>query len=270
MENNELKILKLIHGKAVSLLVNMKDVLARLFFFYGMLLFAITMVPVALVFWVARTFLPEHKSAPVIQHGFQVWMGIYLPLVFCSVRYKGRHNFKPGKNYVVTVNHNSLADVPVSSPGIPGINKTLAKIEMAKIPIFGYIYSSGSILVDRSNNRSKAESFFSMVDALKKGYHLCLFPEGTRNKTEQPLAPFFDGAFKVAIKAQKPIIPALIFGTKNILHPHKKYWAWPHRIEFHFLPEVPVDGLKNSDSVELQNKVFAQMHDYYVQHAQLI
>ena len=248
----------------------MKDILARLFFFYGMLLFAITMLPVALVFWIARNTLPELKAAQVIQRGFQVWMGIYLPMVFCPVKHRGRRYFKQGQNYVITINHNSLADVPVSSPGIPGINKTLAKIEMAKIPIFGYIYSSGSILVDRSNNRSKAESFFSMVDALKKGYHLCLFPEGTRNKTEQPIAPFFDGAFKVAIKAQRPIIPALIFGTKNILHPHKKCWAWPHRIEFHFLPEVSVDGLKSNDSVALQNKVFAQMHDYYVQHAHLI
>lgn len=248
----------------------MKDVLARLFFLYGMCLFAITMLPVALVFWLARNLLPEMKAASVIQHGFQVWMGIYLPMVFCSVRYKGREHFMPKKNYVVTINHNSLADVPVSSPGIPGINKTLAKIEMAKIPVFGYIYSSGSILVDRSSNRSKAESFFSMVDALKKGYHLCLFPEGTRNKTEDPLGPFFDGAFKVAIKAQKPIIPALLFGTKNILHPHKKFWAWPHRIEFHFLPEVAVEGLKSNDSEALQKQVFAKMHEYYMLHQHLI
>lgn len=248
----------------------MKDVLARLFFFYGMLLFAITMLPVAFVFWIARNTLPEPKAAQVIQRGFQVWMGIYLPMVFCRVTHHGRSHFKTGKNYVVTINHNSLADVPVSSPGIPGINKTLAKIEMAKIPVFGYIYSSGSILVDRSNNRSKAESFFAMVDALKKGYHLCLFPEGTRNKTDKPLGPFFDGAFKVAIKAQKPIIPALIFGTKHILHPTKKYWAWPNQIEFHFLPEVSVEGMKTSDCEGLQSKVYAMMHDYYMQHKHLI
>lgn len=254
----------------VSLPPTMKDILARLFFFYGMLLFAVTMMPVALVFFIARKTLPEEKSARVIQRGFQLWMGIYLPMVFCSVKHRGRSHFKPGQNYVVTINHNSLADVPVSSPGIPGINKTLAKIEMAKIPVFGYIYSSGSILVDRSNNRSKAESFFAMVDALKKGYHLCLFPEGTRNKTDKPLGPFFDGAFKVAIKAQKPIIPALIFGTKNILHPTKKFWAWPHRIEFHFLPEVSVEGLKSSDSEGLQSKVYNLMYDYYVHHKHLI
>ena len=109
-----------------------------------------------------------------------------------------------------------------------------------------------------------------MVDALKKGYHLCLFPEGTRNKTDKPLGTFFDGAFKVAIKAQKPIIPVLIFGTKHILHPTKKYWAWPHKIEFHFLPEVSVEGMKSSDSDGLQSKVYALMHDYYVQHKHLI
>ncbi len=254
----------------VSSLPMMKDILARLFFVYGMLLFAITMLPVALCFWIARTFFNEHIAARIIQKGFQVWMGVYMPMVMCRVKHKGREHFKNGQNYVVTINHNSLADVPVSSPGIPGINKTLAKIEMAKIPIFGYIYASGSILVDRSNSRSKMDSLFKMVEALQKGFHLCLFPEGTRNKTKEPLAPFYDGAFKVAIKAQKPIIPALIFGTKSILHPSKKMWAWPHRIEFHFLPEISVEGLKSADSEMLKNEVHQRMLDYYLQHKHLI
>lgn len=63
-------------------------------------------------------------------------------MIFCPVKHVGRHHFLKGKNYVVTLNHNTLADVPVSSPGIPGPNRTLAKIEMASIPIFGYIYKA--------------------------------------------------------------------------------------------------------------------------------
>ena len=168
----------------------MKDILARMYFVYGMLLFAITMLPVALLFWVVRHTCNERKASILIQKGFQVWMGMYMPLIFCPVRHKGREYFKPGKNYVVTLNHNTLADVPVSSPGIPGPNRTLAKVEMSKIPIFGYIYKSGSILVSRQDAKSRKDSIPQMIEALKHGLHLCLFPEGTRNKTDQPLARF--------------------------------------------------------------------------------
>ncbi|HOZ52571.1 MAG TPA: lysophospholipid acyltransferase family protein [Chitinophagaceae bacterium] len=247
-----------------------KNILGRIYFVYGMLLFAITMVPVALIFWIARTFLNEKMANQVVQRGFQIWMGFYMPLIFCPVTHKGRDHFKKGKNYVVTMNHNTLADVPVSSPGIPGPNRTLAKVEMAKIPIFGYIYKSGSILVTRQDAQSRKDSIPMMVTALEKGLHLCLFPEGTRNKTDQPLARFYDGAFKVAIQAQKPIIPGIIFGTRSILDSNKKIWAWPHKIELHFLPEISTEGMVATDSDTLKLKVFEIMKDYYMSHPELV
>lgn len=171
---------------------------------------------------------------------------------------------------MVTMNHNTLADVPVSSPGIPGPNRTLAKVEMAKIPIFGYIYQSGSILVTRQDAQSRKESVPLMVEALEKGLHLCLFPEGTRNKTDQPLARFYDGAFKVAIQAQKPIIPGVIFGTKHILDPDKKIWGWPHKIQLHFLPEISTEGMIAADTERLKQLVFETMKKHYVSHPELV
>lgn len=247
-----------------------KDVFARIYFVYGMLLFALTMIPVALLFLIVRNTCSESFASKVIQKTFQVWMGIYMPLIFCPVTHRGREHFKKGKNYVVTLNHNTLADVPVSSPGIPGPNRTLAKVEMSKIPIFGYIYESGSILVTRQDAQSRKESYGKMVDALNKGLHLCLFPEGTRNKTTEPLARFYDGAFKVAIMAQKPIIPGLIFGTKKILHPTKKMWAWPHKVEFHFLPEISTEGMHVDQTDALKQQVFTIMKEYYIAHSHLI
>jgi 1-acyl-sn-glycerol-3-phosphate acyltransferase len=235
-----------------------------------MLLFVVTMLPVAAIFWIARTFFSEQTASVIIQRGFQLWMGMYMPLIFCPVTHKGRNYFRKGQNYVVVMNHNSLADVPVSSPGIPGPNRTLAKIEMARIPVFGYIYRCGSIIVSREDAQSRRDSIPQMIAALEKGLHLCLFPEGTRNKTDQPLARFYDGAFKVAIQAQKPIIPAVIFGTKHILDSRKTAWAWPHRIELHFLPEISTEGLQRTDADQLKQTVFAAMHDHYVAHPHLV
>ena len=128
----------------------------------------------------------------------RVWMDIFLALVGCPLTIRGREYFKKGKTYIVVCNHNSLIDVPVSSPGIPGGNKTIAKAEMAKIPLFGLIYQTGSMLVDRKNETSRRDSFTKMKEVLDMGLHMCIYPEGTRN-TFEPIKSFHDGAFRLAV-----------------------------------------------------------------------
>lgn len=237
----------------------------HIYFVLGMLLFVATMLVVVIPIWLT-SLLPEPKRAKVMHPIFRLWMNIYMPLVGCPVFRKGKEHFKKGENYVVVTNHNSLVDVPVSSPWIPGPNKTLAKIEMARIPVFGVIYKAGSILVDRKNENSRRKSFTDMQEALEMGLHLCLYPEGTRNKSNQPIQRFYDGAFITAIKAQKAIVPGVIFNTGRILPHDKKMWARPLPIRFHFLEPVPTKGLTLSDLADLKEKVHRLMTDYYLAH----
>ncbi len=240
-----------------------KNILGHLFIVYAMIIFIITMLIVFIPIWII-SLAPEPIRSRMLHPVFRVWMGVYMPLVFCPVFRRGKENFKKGEKYVVVINHNSLVDIPVSSPWIPGPNKTLAKVEMSKIPLFGVIYKCGSILVVRKNENSRRESFTKMQEALNMGIHLCLYPEGTRNKTNQPMQPFFDGAFVTAIKAQKPIIPGVIFNTGKILPHNKKFWAWPMPIRFHFLEPIPTEGLTLDDVAVLKERVHNIMATYYV------
>jgi len=170
---------------------------------------------------------------------------------------KGKENFKKGQNYVVVCNHNSLMDVPISVTAVPP-NKTIAKVEMAKVPVFGLIYKRGSVLVDRKSEESRRNSFLKMKAVLAMGLHMCIYPEGTRNKTAEPLQRFHDGAFKLAVETKKSIIPALIFYT-NIVLPRKPFFYWPHKIEMHFLPSISVE---NKTAKELKEEVFLLMKNY--------
>ena len=240
-----------------------KKLAGNIFFIYAILLFVVTMLVVFIPVWIT-SFFPEPRRTRMLHGIFRTWMGVYLPLVLCPVHRKGKEHFKKGENYVVVVNHNSLADIPVSSPWIPGANKTLAKMEMAKIPIFGVIYKSGSVLVDRKKEGSRRESFMRMQEMLDLGLHLCLYPEGTRNKTDKPLQPFYDGAFNVAIKAQKPVIPALIFNTKKIYPNTSTTWAAPMPIHIHFLQPISTEGLTLADTALLKERAFNIMEEYYV------
>jgi 1-acyl-sn-glycerol-3-phosphate acyltransferase len=241
-----------------------KDILGRLFIVYALIIFVITMLVVFLPIWLI-SLLPEPQRARSLHPVFRVWMGVFMPLVFCPVFRKGKKNFKKGQQYVVIINHNSLVDIPVSSPWIPGPNKTLAKIEMSRIPLFGVIYKCGSILLDRKREDSRRESFAKMKETLDMGTHLCLYPEGTRNKTNEPMQQFFDGAFITAIKTQTPVMPGVIFNTGKILPHNRKIWARPMPIRFHFLEPIETEGLTLSDVTALKERVHTLMSTYYLE-----
>lgn len=240
-----------------------RKILSGIYMVWALLVFVITMLVVFIPIWII-SMLPEPKRARALHVVFRAWMGVYMPLIFCPVFRKGKHHFKKGEQYVVVINHNALMDIPVSTPWIPGPNKTLAKIEMAKVPLFGVIYKAGSILVDRKRENSRRESFSKMQETLELGIHLCLYPEGTRNKTDKPMQPFYDGAFITAIRSQKAIIPGLIFNTGKIM-PHNNTLGFrPMPIRFHFLEPIPTAGLTMADTGALKDRVHAIMENYYI------
>jgi 1-acyl-sn-glycerol-3-phosphate acyltransferase len=192
----------------------LKNIFARIWAVWGLVSFVATFFLVFLPGMIAYL-LPDPASARYFTAVARIWMRIWLLLVGCPLKVTGKSNFKKGKSYIVTSNHNSLLDVPLTSPFIPGPNKTIAKNSFAKIPLFGWYYAKGSVLVDRKSERSRRKSFEEMKKVLKTGIHMCIYPEGTRNRTNQPLKVFYDGAFKLSIESGAEIIPTLIFNTKK-------------------------------------------------------
>ncbi|RFS20535.1 1-acyl-sn-glycerol-3-phosphate acyltransferase [Chitinophaga silvatica] len=243
----------------------LKKFLGKLFALYALLLFVLTMLIVFIPIWILSFFPDPTKSAGFLAIG-RWWMKVYLPLIGCPASRKGLNNFAPGETYVIVCNHNSLIDVPVTTSGIPGLNKTLAKASMGKIPLFGVMYKIGGIMVDRKNEASRKQSVVEMKNALNMHFNMLLYPEGTRNRTPDPLKSFYDGAFALAIDAQKPLMPSILLNTKKIFPPDKGFFAWPHKIEYHFLEPIPTVGMTKDDIPALKEKVFKIMWDYYVTH----
>lgn len=196
-----------------------------------------------------------------------MWMGVFLPLSGCPLRIFAKSHFKEGENYIVVCNHNTMMDVPVSSPGIPGANKTIAKIEMASLPLFGLIYKRGSVLVDRKSEESRKQSYLEMKQVLAMGLHMCIYPEGTRNRTGLPLKAFKDGAFRLAIETGKPIMPAVILNTKKVMPANRFFYFWPSPISFHFLPPIETKHLTAADLDALKTQVHQTMYAFIAQHS---
>lgn len=239
-----------------------KEVAGRILAFWGLTVFVVSMVIFSVPVWIAGLWAEPLRSK--IAYWFYLrWMWVFF--VFSGIRRKfvGREHFKTGQNYIVICNHRSLLDPPLSSPAIPGPNKTIAKVEMARIPIFGILYRRGSVLVDRKNEESRRASFGKMKEVLEMGLHMCIYPEGTRNKTNEPLQRFHDGAFRLAIDTGKPIIPALLFNTDKVF-PRKTFFFWPQKVEMHFLPAISVEG---KTVQQVKEESFRVMKAYYIQHS---
>jgi 1-acyl-sn-glycerol-3-phosphate acyltransferase len=191
----------------------------------------------------------------------RVWMRFWLFIVGCPVKVIGKENFKAGENYIVVFNHNALLDVPLSAPFVEGGNKTIAKDSFAKVPLFGWFYKRGGIMVNRKDEKSRIRSYEAMKQALRLGMHMCLYPEGTRNRTDKPLKEFYDGAFKLAVDTKKQIIPCVIIGTNKAMPISKSFYLMPTKLKMIFLPAVSSEDI---DSKTLNKKVYEIMYNSFV------
>src|SRR6476620_2380578 len=219
----------------------LKNILGRIFALWAAIVFISTMLIIFIPMWVIGLW-KEPKRSYMMHTIYRTWMHVFFFLSGLRLRVKGKENFSPGENYIVVFNHNSMIDVPVSVPFMPGANKTIAKVELAKTPVFGLLYKRGSVLVDRKREDSRKMSYIKMKEVLDMGLHMCIYPEGTRNKTSQPLQRFHDGAFKLAVETGKAVIPAVIFNTTKVLPTNKTFFFWPQRVEMHFLPSIESAG----------------------------
>lgn len=240
----------------------MKHFLARIAAVWALLCFSITLLVIVIPIWIVG-FWKEPKRSVYSHVIFVAWMDLFFLLIGIKRIIKGREHFSGSQPFVIVCNHNSFMDVPLSSGSIRDTHKTIAKIEMAKIPVFGIIYKRGSVLVDRKNDRSRKDSFSKMKAVLNNGFHMCIYPEGTRNKTDEALQPFQDGAFRLAVDTQTPILPAVIFNTRDVMPQEKGFYFWPKTVEMHFLPpHSPI----NKTSTQLKTEVHGEMKKYYELH----
>ncbi len=240
--------------------IMLKKIFGHIWAVWGIFWFVFSLLLFIPIIFITR-YLPEPRKSVVFYYISRWWIRLFMFPVGCPLFIKGKQHFKKGENYVVVANHNAFMDAPVSCPFVPGVNKTIAKSDFMKIPIFSLVYERGSVLVDRKDDASRRRGYEQMKKVLASGWHMCLYPEGTRNKSDEPLLPFKDGAFKLAIEANKSVIPTLLFNTRKA-QPHKPANTfYPTVLKMHFLPAVSPQG----HTVEsLRETVWHIMADYYM------
>ncbi|HPN20141.1 MAG TPA: lysophospholipid acyltransferase family protein, partial [Chitinophagales bacterium] len=143
---------------------------------------------------------------------------IFIWSIMVGMRYKirGLENIDKQQTYVVVINHINAADMMATAYGQRVNAKPLVKRELTLVPGLGQLFTLMCLPVDRSSREARNASKVRMLNELKQGISVLIFPEGTRNRTKEPLLPFFDGAFELAIDAQVPILPVVLTNIHKI------------------------------------------------------
>ncbi|NHM07877.1 1-acyl-sn-glycerol-3-phosphate acyltransferase [Flavobacterium sp. CYK-4] len=131
-------------------------------------------------------------------------------LFTCGFYYKieAETEINPSQSYMFVANHTSMTDIMLMLAVVRNPFVFVGKKELAKIPLFGFFYKRTCILVDRSSPKSRMEVFNRAEKRLGQGLSICIFPEGGVPADESILLDEFkDGAFRLAIEHQIPILP---------------------------------------------------------------
>lgn len=156
-------------------------------------------------------------------------------------------------SYMFIANHTSMADIMLMLVVSENPFVFVGKKELAKIPLFGFFYKRTCILVDRSSEKSRKAVFLRAQRRLKQGLSICIFPEGGVPDEDVILDCFKDGAFRLAINHQIPIVP-LVFLDNKKRYPFTFFSGSPGRMRAIGFSFILTEGLLVSDTKELNKE----------------
>ena len=192
------------------------------------------------LYWVMR-----HLWATHILYG----MGL-LPKIRREYKVANDHN-----SYMLVANHCSMMDIMLMLYCSKNPFVFVGKKELAKLPLFGYFYKRAAILVDRKNPQSRREVYKHALQRIQSGLSICIFPEGGVPDDESiVLDNFKDGAFRIAIQCQIPIVPMVLYDTKKRF-PFRFFAGSTGRMRVDILPPISTEGKTLDDKDALREEV---------------
>ncbi|MBL4703433.1 MAG: 1-acyl-sn-glycerol-3-phosphate acyltransferase [Flavobacteriales bacterium] len=170
---------------------------------------------------------------------------------------KGKNNFPEGP-YVVIANHASYLDIILLYGVVPHRFRFLGKAEILKWPIINSVFKQMDIPVERGHRTKAFKSLEKCGDAIDEGHCIIIFPEGGWDPNVKGLQRFKNGAFKLAIEKQVPIVPISFMTNKSLFCDHTDLFfnGRPGLSKTLIHPPIETKGKTASDLVSLRQQAF--------------
>ena len=195
--------------------------------------------PVANLLWYTHTVImgslslllsPFDRSGAMQFWCARWWCRLIAWSIFARIRVHGVERVRAGQPYVYMANHSSLIDTPALFAYLPYPFRIMAKRELFFVPFMGWhLWTAGHFPIDRRDRRKTVRSLRRVIEGVRGGTSLAVFPEGTRTRDGR-LQEFKPGTFKIALTAGVPIVPVTIRGTFTLL-PSTTLAPRPGRVE---------------------------------------
>ena len=167
------------------------------------------------------------------------------------------------KSYMFIANHASLIDVMLMLSVMKNPAVFVGKKELIKLPVFGYVFRKTSIYVDRSSEKSRKEVYIRAQKKLNQGLSIAIFPEGLVPEESVVLAPFKNGAFRLAIEHQIPIVPMTFYDVKKRFS-WTFFSGWPGKLRVKVHPFIETSGMDIEDMDTLKERAHQLIYNELV------
>lgn len=178
--------------------------------------FLILSTPIMLVEWIIGKFNPglkDRSSLAIVNWAFRCC----LKIAGVKTIVLGEENVPQDTAVLYVGNHRSFFDILLTYVRVPRPTGYISKKEMDKWPLLNiWMRYLHCLFLDRENIKEGLKVILTAVEKVKNGISICIFPEGTRNKTSDTFLPFHEGSFKIAEKGDVPIVPITIVNSAAI------------------------------------------------------
>ncbi|MGJ8591389.1 MAG: lysophospholipid acyltransferase family protein [Aquaticitalea sp.] len=234
--------------------------LYRIWFYILLAIPIIVMLPLLLISILKEEWYPMFFKLA------QVWAGFIL--IGMGFRWHIEREEVPEarKSYMFVANHTSMADIMLMLVSLKNPFVFVGKAELAKIPLFGFFYKRTCILVDRSSEKSRKAVFLRAQKRLKQGVSICIFPEGGVPDDESiVLDDFKDGAFRLAINHQIPVVP-MTFADNKKRFSYTFFSGSPGKMRVKIHKFIPTKDMTTADTKRLNTNtrdvIFEQLKQF--------
>lgn len=231
----------------------------RLWGAWGVLVFFLILALLAPFYFICLLFFPKKFDGFAIWLSHNVFASLFFALTFIRLHVEGKELLSKEGSYVIISNHFGGVDFMANALASPVPYKYLVKKEIRKIPLAGFIISRFSVMVDRASKEARKASMIELKQTLQNGFSIFLYPEGTRNRTSELLAPFKTGAFRLAIETGTPIAIQTLVNIKTITSTASVFNLWPGTLKVVLSEPILTNHLDENDMEALIETCRAEM-----------
>ena len=232
-------------------------------------LFFFLTIPIVIAEWIIGKFnmgLRHRSSLAIVNWGFRVCLRI----AGTKITYIGEERVPKDQAVLYIANHRSFFDILMTYVRVPRPTGYVAKIELEKAPFLSqWMRLVNCLFLDRKDLKQGAKTIIAATQKVKDGISICIFPEGTRNKTEDTFLPFHGGSFKIAEKSGCPIVPIAINNAAEIFENHLPF-VKPTHVVIEYCEPIYTAELSKEDKRKLSDMTFERIRETYFKNKELV